>query len=77
MKISQKPFLTSTMQANTYESVWHLILPPVMTFLDDFQASYKLQGVRLVSDLLSRVPPELLKRTGVDGLLFTVRHDNG
>jgi hypothetical protein len=47
-----------------------------MTFLDDFEASYKLQGVRLVSDLLSRVPPELLKRTGVDGLLFTVRHDN-
>jgi hypothetical protein len=46
-----------------------------MTFLDDFEASYKLQGVRLVSDLLSRVPPELLKRTGVDGLLFTVRHN--
>ena len=46
-----------------------------MTFLDDFEASYKLQGVRLVSDLLACVPPELLKRTGVDGLLFTVRHD--
>ncbi|KAJ8585420.1 hypothetical protein M405DRAFT_865407 [Rhizopogon salebrosus TDB-379] len=57
--------------AYTYESVWHLIIPPVMTFLDDFEASYKLQGVRLVSDLLYRVPPELLKRTGVDGLLFT------
>ncbi|OAX39247.1 hypothetical protein K503DRAFT_101001 [Rhizopogon vinicolor AM-OR11-026] len=57
--------------ANTYESVWHLIIPPVMTLLDDFEASYKLQGVRLVSDLLSCVPPELLKRTGVDGLLFT------
>lgn len=47
-----------------------------MTFLDDFEAFYKLQGVRLVSDLLFRVPPELLKRTGVDGLLFTVRHDH-
>ncbi|KAG0700062.1 hypothetical protein DFH29DRAFT_808042 [Suillus ampliporus] len=58
-------------EASTYESVWHLILPPVMTFLDDFEASYKLRGVQLVSDLISRVPPELLKRTGVDGLLFT------
>ncbi|KAG2147983.1 hypothetical protein DEU56DRAFT_103300 [Suillus clintonianus] len=58
-------------ESSTYESVWHLILPPVMTFLDDFEASYKLRGVQLVSDLLSRVPPELLKRTGVDGLLFT------
>lgn len=58
-------------EASTYESVWHLILPPVMTYLDDFEAPYKLRGVKLVSDLLSRVPPELLKRTGVDGLLFT------
>ncbi|KAG1859001.1 hypothetical protein DFJ58DRAFT_726458 [Suillus subalutaceus] len=58
-------------EASTYESVWHLILPPVMTYLDDFEAPYKLRGVQLVSDLLSRVPPELLKRTGVDGLLFT------
>ncbi|KAG2345054.1 hypothetical protein BDR05DRAFT_931074 [Suillus weaverae] len=58
-------------EVSTYESVWHLILPPVMTYLDDFEASYKLRGVQLVSDLLSRVPPELLKRTGVDGLLFT------
>jgi hypothetical protein len=58
-------------EASTYESVWHLILPPVMTYLDDFEAPYKLRGVHLVSDLLSRVPPELLKRTGVDGLLFT------
>lgn len=46
-----------------------------MTYLDDFEAPYKLRGVQLASDLLSRVPPELLKRTGVDGLLFTVRHD--
>lgn len=44
-----------------------------MTYLDDFEAPYKLRGVQLVSDLLPRVPPELLKRTGVDGLLFTVR----
>ncbi|KAG1753218.1 hypothetical protein EDB19DRAFT_1668025 [Suillus lakei] len=58
-------------EASTYESVWHLILPPVMTFLDDFEAPYKLRGVQLVSDLISRVPLELLKRTGVDGLLFT------
>jgi len=63
-------------QASTYESIWHLLLPPVMTFLDDFEASYKLRGVRLVSDLLARVPPDLLKRTGVDGLLFTVCHDH-
>lgn len=44
-----------------------------MTFLDDYQVPFKIRGVNLVSDLLTRVPPELLLRTGVDGLLFTVR----
>lgn len=44
-----------------------------MTFLDDYQVPYKLLGVRLVSDMLTRVPPDLLLRTGVDALMFTVR----
>lgn len=44
-----------------------------MTFLDDFQAPYKVQGAKLVGELLERVPKELLKRTGVDQLLFIVR----
>lgn len=44
-----------------------------MTFLDDYQVPYKLLGVRLVSDMLNRVPPDLLLRTGVDALMFTVR----
>ena len=55
-----------------YEQTWHLILPPIMTFLDDYQVSFKIRGTYLVSNLLTRVPPELLLRTGVDGLLFTV-----
>ncbi|KAF9557416.1 hypothetical protein CPC08DRAFT_819874 [Agrocybe pediades] len=53
----------------TYERVWQLVIPPIMTFLDDYQASYKLQGTLLVQDLLRHVPADLLRRTGVDGLL--------
>lgn len=44
-----------------------------MSFLDDYQAPYKRLGVRLVSDMLTRVPSDLLLRTGVDVLMFTVR----
>ena len=44
-----------------------------MTFLDDYQVPYKFLGVRLVSDMLTRAPPDLLLRTGVDELMFTVR----
>ncbi|TDL29607.1 hypothetical protein BD410DRAFT_780065 [Rickenella mellea] len=54
-----------------YEYLWPLIIPPVMTFLDDYQAVYKLKGVKLVSEMLANVPKMLLKRTGVDQLLYT------
>ena len=43
-----------------------------MTLLDDFEAKHKLQGVFVVQEMLQRVPKDLLKRTGVDGLLRQV-----
>jgi hypothetical protein len=44
----------------------------MMTLLDDYQAYHKLQGVQIVLDLLERVSKDVLKRTGLDGLLLTV-----
>ncbi|PCH41573.1 hypothetical protein WOLCODRAFT_163213 [Wolfiporia cocos MD-104 SS10] len=58
-------------ESNLYEKLWHLIIPPVMTLLDDFEPPYKLHGINIVSDMLVKVPADLLRRTGVDGLLFT------
>ncbi|KAF5388141.1 hypothetical protein D9615_000018 [Tricholomella constricta] len=52
-----------------YEDLWHLIIPPVMALLDDFEAKYKLRGVEVVSEMLQQVPGQLLKRTGMDGLI--------
>ncbi|TFK83268.1 hypothetical protein K466DRAFT_647686 [Polyporus arcularius HHB13444] len=52
------------------ERLWHLYIPPIMTFLDDHQAKYKLRGVRMASLLLRVAPPDLLRRTGVDTLLL-------
>ncbi|KAI9572392.1 hypothetical protein HD554DRAFT_2168017 [Boletus coccyginus] len=57
-------------ESSAYETTWPLFLPPVMSFLDDYQVPYKLRGVRLVFDMLARVPPHLLLRTGVDTLMF-------
>ncbi|KDQ65047.1 hypothetical protein JAAARDRAFT_685072 [Jaapia argillacea MUCL 33604] len=59
------------LQAETYERVWHLVIPPVMTLLDDYEAQYKLQGIAIISEILLHVPKDLLKRTGIDSLLFT------
>ncbi len=55
-----------------YERLWHLVIPPVMTLLDDYEVQYKLQGVKVVSEMLKNVPAEILRRTGIDGLLFNV-----
>ena len=60
-------------QGVDYERLWHLIIPPVMTYLDDYEAPYKLLGVRIVSEMLKTVPKDLLRRTGIDGLLLPVR----
>ncbi|KAH9921522.1 uncharacterized protein BXZ73DRAFT_91788 [Epithele typhae] len=51
------------------DKLWHLFIPPIMTFLDDHVAKYKLQGVRLAAQLLDVAPPDLLRRTGIDILL--------
>ncbi|KAJ6512117.1 hypothetical protein C8R47DRAFT_1093598 [Mycena vitilis] len=56
--------------SNAYEDLWHLVIPPLMTLLDDYEARYKLMGVRIASLMLEGVPSSVLKRTGVDSLLM-------
>lgn len=60
-------------QGAAYEKVWHLVVPPVMTLLDDYELKYKLRGVQIVDHLLINVPGELLRRTGISGLFYSVR----
>jgi hypothetical protein len=43
-----------------------------MTLVDDYQAPYKLKGIEIISEMLERVPKDLLRRTGVDALLLSV-----
>ncbi|KAG5219923.1 atp :trna-specific trna nucleotidyltransferase [Salix suchowensis] len=42
-----------------------------MSLLDDYEAKYKVQGAKIVSEMLRIVPRTVLKRTGIDGLLNT------
>ncbi|KAJ7497480.1 hypothetical protein FB451DRAFT_1211627 [Mycena latifolia] len=55
--------------STAYEELWHLVIPPIMALLDDYEARYKLEGVKITSVMLERVPSSVLKRTGVDSLL--------
>ena len=62
----------TTIQTEMYEKLWHLIIPPLMTVMDDYEVRFKLLGVQIVSEMLRKAPADTLRRTGVDGLLFTV-----
>ncbi|KAF9040661.1 hypothetical protein BJ165DRAFT_1350893 [Panaeolus papilionaceus] len=60
-----------SIKTDWYEDLWHLLVPPTMAFLDDYEVNYKLRGVLLVSETLANVPENLFQRTGIDGLLRT------
>ncbi|KAI9448511.1 hypothetical protein H4582DRAFT_94227 [Lactarius indigo] len=58
--------------ADAYERLWYLVVPPMMTLLDDFEARYKLLGIQVVNAMLEHVPVSLLKRTGISELILAV-----
>ncbi|KAK0505432.1 hypothetical protein EDD18DRAFT_1316381 [Armillaria luteobubalina] len=63
-------FVIKNIRSEDYEDLWHPVIPSVMSLLDDYEARYKIKGVRIVSEMLHIVPKMLLKHTGVDGLLL-------
>jgi tRNA nucleotidyltransferase (CCA-adding enzyme) len=48
------------------ERVWHLLIPPLLTLVDDWEVKYKQLGVELVGRTLEVTPPSLLTKTGLD-----------
>ncbi|KAF8305477.1 hypothetical protein DL93DRAFT_2102035 [Clavulina sp. PMI_390] len=53
-----------------FETLWPLVIPPLMTLVDDFDPRFKPRGIAVATELVDRVDASLLKRTGVDSLLF-------
>ncbi|BGP24594.1 hypothetical protein JCM10295v2_003512 [Rhodotorula toruloides] len=47
------------------EDLWPLLLPPMLAYLDDYDAKNKLVGLSLLDALLLKVDASLLRRTGV------------
>ncbi len=43
-----------------------------MTILDDHDPDYRIRGIDILSEMLRRVDPSLLKRTGIDTLFSAV-----
>ncbi|GAA6027246.1 hypothetical protein JCM8097_002521 [Rhodosporidiobolus ruineniae] len=57
--------LIEALQPGEVEDLWPLLLPPILSYLDDFETKHKVVGTTLLDSLLDRVDASLLRRTGV------------
>ncbi|KIY71824.1 hypothetical protein CYLTODRAFT_418536 [Cylindrobasidium torrendii FP15055 ss-10] len=62
-------YVVQHLKAEDYETIWPLLIPPLMTILDDYQVPYKLHSVIILRQMLQNLSASLLRRTGLDVLL--------
>ncbi|KAF1821777.1 uncharacterized protein K489DRAFT_381770 [Dissoconium aciculare CBS 342.82] len=58
-------WIVSALHPKLTEEVWPLIVPPILTLIDDWEIKYKQIGISLLQTLLEKTPPALLARTGL------------
>ncbi|CAG7849407.1 SubName: Full=Uncharacterized protein {ECO:0000313/EMBL:CCA71807.1} [Serendipita indica DSM 11827] len=59
----------SSLKIQDWEVLWPLLIPPILAYMDDWQAIHRIQGIALARKLIEGAPPELLKRSGIDQLM--------
>lgn len=58
-------WVLSTADGGTVKQNWPLLVPPLLTMIDEIDVSWKARGVQLLDMLLRATPPELLAATGL------------
>ncbi|BGP48080.1 hypothetical protein JCM10450v2_003952 [Rhodotorula kratochvilovae] len=67
--------VVEALQPGEVEDLWPFLLPPLLAFLDDYEAANKLLGIAILDALLDKVDESLLRRTGV-GKVFEKSLEN-
>ena len=57
--------INNSAQQNSIELNWPLIIPPLLTLIDDSSVKYKAKGCEFLTIFLENCPPPLLERTGL------------
>ncbi|GAA6002309.1 hypothetical protein JCM10207_001057 [Rhodosporidiobolus poonsookiae] len=57
--------VVEALQPGEVEDLWPFLLPPVLTYLDDYETKNRVIGIWILDSLLDRVDASLLRRTGV------------
>lgn len=58
-------WVVGALDERVVKEVWPLVVPPILTLIDDWEAKYKALGAELLNGLLKSTPPDLLQRTGL------------
>jgi tRNA nucleotidyltransferase (CCA-adding enzyme) len=58
-------WIVNSLEERSTERVWHLLVPPILTLVDDWETKYKQLGAELLHSLLRATSPTLLTRTGL------------
>ena len=62
-------WVLSVLDAKGVEENWGLLIPPILSMMDDIDTKWKATGCQLLTSLLKSTPASLLARTGL-GKLF-------
>jgi Tti2 family len=77
--LSQYPNLPADQEKSTFESQFHLLIPPILNLIDDSSIDYKTQGCRLLHMLceeVMRCQSDILKRTGLSDVFSDALRTN-
>ncbi|KAF2750526.1 tRNA nucleotidyltransferase [Sporormia fimetaria CBS 119925] len=55
----------SCLTSKTLQENWPLVVPPILTMLDDTDVEWKIAALRMLTSLLHKTPQTLLARTGL------------
>jgi len=58
-------YILQHIEDTTVEKNWHLLIPPILTILDDHIVTNKTIGCKLLHLLLQKTSPEFLTKTGL------------
>jgi tRNA nucleotidyltransferase (CCA-adding enzyme) len=58
-------WIVNSLEEKSTEQVWPLLVPPILTLVDDWETQYKQLGAELLHSLLRATSPTLLSRTGL------------
>lgn len=63
--LSLLKWVVNSLDQVSTERLWPLLVPPILTLIDDWEAQPKRLGAELLHSLLRATPPILLSRTGL------------